>query len=80
MPVPLPRTNGVVLGSHKPLPNMGCGRDSVDLITRSQTKGDTVGGKKDAGFTMDRRKCDEIPGVENTKGRINLRYRLQQET
>ena len=56
MLVPLPGTNGVVPGSLKPLPNMGCRRDSVDRITRSQTKGDTPGGEHDAGFAMDQRK------------------------
>ena len=67
-------------GSRKPLLNMGCVRDSVDRITRSQTKGDTLGGEHDAGFAMDRTKCDEISGVEDTNGKINIRYRLQQET
>ena len=78
--MPLFGTNGVIPGSRKPLPNMGCGRNSVDRITRSQAKGDTLGGKHDSGFAMDRRKCDEISGVEDTNGRINIRYRLQQET
>ena len=55
--MPLPGTNGVVPGSRKPLPHMGCGRDSVDRITRSLTKGDNLGGEHDAGFAMDRRKC-----------------------
>ena len=77
--MPLPGTDGVVPGSRKPLPNMGCGGDSVDRITRSQTKGDTLGGEHDAGFKMDRRKCDEISGVEDTNGRIKIHYRLQQE-
>ena len=36
--MPLPGTNGVVPGSRKPLPNMGGGRNSVDRISRSQTK------------------------------------------
>ena len=58
---------------------MICGKDSVDRITSSQTKGDTLGGKHDAGLAMDRRKCKEISGVEDTNGRINIRYRLQQE-
>ena len=82
MPVPLTRSNGVVPGSRKPLPNMGCGKDSFDRITRSQTKGDTLGDEHehDAGFVMDRRKCYEISGVTETNGRINIRYRLQQET
>ena len=80
MPVPLSGTIGVVPGSRKPLPNMGCGRNSIDRITRSQAKGDTRGGKHDTGFAMDRRKCDEISGVEDANDRIDIRYRLQQET
>ena len=77
--MPLSGTNGVITGSRKPLHNMGCGRNSVDRITKSQAKGDPLGGKHDAGFAMDRRKCDEISRVEDTNGRINIRYRLQQE-
>ena len=78
--MPLLGTDSVVPGALKPLFSVGCGRDSFDRITRSQTKGDTVGGEHDAGFAMDRRKSDEISGVEDTNGRINIRYRLQQET
>ena len=65
MPMPLTGTNGVVSGSRKPLPNMGCGRNSVDRITRSQAKGDALGGKHDAGFS---------------NGRVDIRHGLQQET
>ena len=78
--MPLSGTNGVVPGSRKPLPDMRRGRNSVDRITRSQGEGDPLGGKHDAGFAMDRRECDEISGVEDTDGGINIRYRLQQET
>ena len=79
--MPLPGTNRVVPGSRKPLPNMGYGRISVDQITGSQAKGYALGGKHDAGFTMDRRKCDKIGGVEDANdGRVDIRYRLQQET
>ena len=80
MPVPLPGTNGVARGPRKPLHDMGRGRKSVDRITRSQAEGDPLGGKHDAGFAMDRRKCDEISGVEDTDGGINIRYGLPQET
>ena len=51
--MPLFGTNGVVSGSRKPLPDMGCGRDSVDRVTRSQTEGDALGGQHDVGFTID---------------------------
>ena len=66
--MPLSGTNGVVSGSHKTLLNMGYGRNSVDRVTRLQAKGDTLGGKHDAGFTMDRGKCDEKSGVEDANG------------
>ena len=46
-------TNGLVSGSRKLLPDMGCGRNSFDRVTKSQAKGDALGGKHDAGFTMD---------------------------
>ena len=59
---------------------MGSGRNSVDRITRSQAKGDALGGKHDVGFMMDRRKRDEISGVEDANGRVDIRYRLQQES
>ena len=51
--MPLSGTNGVVSGSRKPLPGMGCGRNSVGRITGSQAKGDTLGGEHDAGSKMD---------------------------
>ena len=38
MPMPLSGTNRVVSGSRKPLPGMGCGRNSVDRITGSQAR------------------------------------------
>ena len=78
--MPLSGTNGLVYGSRKSLPDMGCGRSSVDRVTRSQAKGDALGGKHDAGFTMDRGKCDEKSGVEDANGRVDIRDRLQQET
>ena len=78
--MPLSGTNGVVSGSRKHLPDMGCGRNPVDRVTRSQAKGDALGGKHDAGFAMDRGKCDEISGVEDANGRVDIRYRLLQET
>ena len=78
--MPLSGTNGVVSGSLKPLPGMGCGRNSVYRIARSSAEGDHLGGEHDVGITMDRRKCSEVQGVEGTYGRIDTRYSLQQET
>ena len=75
--MPLSGTNGVVSGSRKPLPNMGCGRNSVNRVNGSQAKGDALGGEHDAGFTMDRGKCDEISGVKDANGGVDVRYRLQ---
>ena len=77
--MPLLGTHSVVPGALKPLFSVGRGGDSFDRITRSQTKGDTLGGEHNASLAMDRRKCDEISGVEDTNGGINIRYRLQQE-
>ena len=75
--MPLSGINGVVSGSRKPLPNMGCGRNSVDRVKGSQAKGDALGGEHDAGFTMDRGNCDEKSGVKDANGRVDIRYRLQ---
>ena len=78
--MPLYGTNGVVSGSRKPLPGMGCRRNSFDRIARSSAEGDHPGGEHDVGITIDRRKCNEVERVEGTYGRIDTRYRLQQET
>ena len=59
---------------------MGCRRKSVDSITGSQAKVDTLGGEHNVSFAMDRGKCDEISGVEDANGRVDIRNRLQQET
>ena len=74
--MPLSGTNGVVPGSRKPLADQGRGGNLVDRITRSQAEGDPPVGKHDAGFAMDRRKCDQISGVEDTDGGINICDRL----
>ena len=44
MSMPLSGANGVVSGSRKPLPGMGCGINSVDWITRSSAEGYYLGG------------------------------------
>ena len=44
-----------------------------------QQKVTFLGSKHDVGVTMDRRKCDEVLGIEDTHGGIDTRYRLQQE-
>ena len=78
--MPLLGTDSVVTRAYKPLLSVGCRRNSVDRVTRSSAEGDHLGSKHDAGITMDRRKFDEVQGVEHTHGGIDTRYRLQQET
>ena len=78
--MPLSGTNGVVSGSRKPLPGLGCGKNSVNRIARSSAENDYLGGEHNLGITMDRRKCKEVQEVEGTYGRIDTRYRLQQQT
>ena len=78
--MPLPGTDSVVPGAYKPLFSVGCIRNSVNRVTRSSAEGDHLGSKHDVGFTVDRRKCNEVQGVEDTYGGIDTRYRLQQET
>ena len=51
--MPLSGTNGVVSGSRKPLPDLGCGRNSVVRTARSSAEGDHLGREHDAGSTMD---------------------------
>ena len=80
MPIPLLGTDSVVPGAYKPLLSVGCRRNSVNRVARSSAEGDHIGSKHDAGVTMDRRKCNEVQGVEDTHGGIDTRYRLQQET
>ena len=45
--------SGVVSGSRKPLPDLGCGRNSVVRTAQSSAEGDHLGGEHDAGSTMD---------------------------
>ena len=78
--MPLFITDSVVSGAYKPLFGVGCRRNSVSRITRSSAEGDHLGSKHDVGVTVDRRKCNEVQGVEDTYGGIDTRYRLQQET
>ena len=51
--MPLFGTNAVVSGSRKSLPDMRCGRNSVDRVTRSEAEDDALGGKHDVGLMMD---------------------------
>ena len=57
--------------TYKPFPSVGCRRDSVNRVIRSSAEGDHLGSKHDVGVTMDRRKCNEVQGVEDTYGRID---------
>ena len=63
--------------AYKLLLSVGCRRNSVNRVTGSSALGDHLGSKHDAGVTMDRRKCDEVQGVEEAYGGIDTRYRLQ---
>ena len=74
--MPLFGTNGVVSGSCKPLPGIRSGRNSVNRITGSQAKGDTLGGEHSVSFAMDGGECDELSGVKEANGRIDIRDRL----
>ena len=74
MPMPLSGTDGVVSGTLKPLLNMGRGRNSVNRITRSSAEGDHLGSKHNVGIAMDRGERDEISGVEDTDGGIDICY------
>ena len=58
--MPLLGTDSVVPGAFKPLLSVGCGRNSVNRVTRSPAEGDHLGSKYDVGVTMDRGKCNEI--------------------
>ena len=70
--MPLLSTGSVVPGALKPLFSVGCGRNSVNRITRSSAEGDHLGSEYDVGVAMDRGECDEIKGVEDTKGGIDI--------
>ena len=58
----------VVPGALKPLFSVGRGLP--------ETEGDHLGSEYDVGVAMDRGECDEISGVEDTNGGIDIRYRL----
>ena len=58
--MPLLGTDSVVPGVSKPLFSVGCGRNSVNRVTRSSAEGDHLVSKYDVGVTMDRGKCNEI--------------------
>ena len=74
--MPLVGTDSVVPGALKPLFSMGRGRNSVNRITRSSAEGDHLGSEYDVGVAMDRGECDEISGVQDTNGGIDIRYRI----
>ena len=74
MPMPLSGTEGVVFGTLKPLLSVACGRNSVDRITRLSAEGDHLGSKHNVGVGMDRGESDELSGVEDTDGGIDIRY------
>ena len=74
--MPLLGTDSVVPGALQPLFSVGRERNSVNWITRSSAEGDHLGGEHDVGVAMDRGKCDEKSGVEDTNGGIDIRYRL----
>ena len=76
MPMPLLGTDSVVPGVLKPLFSMGRRRNSVNRITRSSAERDHFGSEYVVGVAMDRGECDEISGVEDTNGGIDIRYRL----
>ena len=74
--MPLLGTDSVVPGALKPLFSVGRGRNLVNRITRSLAEGDHLGSAYDVGVAMDRGECDEISGVQDTNGGIDIRYRL----
>ena len=74
--MPLLGTDSVVPGALEPLFSVKRGRNSVNRITRSSAEGDHLGSEYDVGVAMDRGECDEISGVEDTNGGIDIRYRL----
>ena len=72
--MPLLGTYKVVPGALKPLFSVGHGGNSVNRTTRSSAEGDHLGSEYDVGVAMDRGECDEISGVEDTNGGIDIRY------
>ena len=72
--MPLLGTDSVVTGTLKPLFSVGCRRNSVDRVTRSSAEDDHLGSEYDVGVALDRGECDEISGVEETNGVIDIRY------
>ena len=72
--MPLLGTDSVVLGSLKPLFSVGRGKSSVNRITRSSAKGDHLGSEYHVGVAMHRGECDEISGVADTNGGIDILY------
>ena len=74
--MPLLGTDSVVPGALIPLFSVGRGRNSVNRITQSLAEGDHLGSEYDVGVAMDRRECDEISGVQDTNGGVDIRYRL----
>ena len=63
-------------GTRSTLFSVGRGRNSVYRITRLSAQGDHLGSEYDVGVAMDRGEWDEISGVEDTNGGIDIRYRL----
>ena len=53
--------------------SVGRGRNSVDRTTRSSAEGDHLGSEHDVGVAMDRGDFDEISGIEDTNGGIDIR-------
>ena len=74
MPMPLLGTNGVVPGTLTPLFSVGRARNSVNQITRSSEEGDYLGSEHNVGVAVDRGECNEISGVEDTDGGIDISY------
>ena len=74
MPMPLLGADSVISGTLKPLFSVGRGRNWVDRITRSSTEGDHLGSEQYVGVAMDRGEFDEIPGIEDNNGGIDIRY------
>ena len=76
MPMPLLGTDGVVPATLKRGTwfSVGRGNKSVNRITRSSAEGDHLGSEHNVGVAVDQGECDEILGVEDTEGRIDIRY------
>ena len=72
--MPLSGTDGVVSGALEPLLDMGRGGNLVNRVTRSSTEGHPLCFEFNASVAMDRRKRDEVSGVEGTDSGIDTRY------